>query len=123
MPQNGVVPVSERITPESLLGTVLDHPEARMIFQRALPGVANSPLILQLRNLPIRGMVDRNPALRSDPEAIERLWADLGAIEAEIPEHIEVPPVEPDLSYEPADTARREAQHPTRDHCGTRSRS
>jgi hypothetical protein len=104
--------VSEHITPDSLLGTVLDHPDARAVFQRALPGVANSPLILQLRHLPIRGMVDRNAVLRADPAAVDRLWAELGAIEAEVPVRVEEPPIEPDPAYEREAATRRTAELP-----------
>jgi len=103
--------MTERITPETLLGTVLDHPEARSIFVSTVPGVANSPLVLQFRSRTLRSLVERNPMLRSDPAAIDELWERLGAIEATPSVRVEEPAIEPHPDYEAADVAARTVDH------------
>lgn len=103
--------MTERITPDTLLATVLDHPEARAIFVSAVPGVANSPLILQFRSRTLRSLVERNPVLRADPAAIDRLWEQLGRIEAAPSVRVEAPAIEPDPAYEPEGVTPRAVEH------------
>ncbi len=102
---------AERITPDTLLGTVLDNPEARDVFVRAVPGVANSPLILQFRSRTLRSLIDRNPMLRADAAAIDRLWEQLGAIEATPSVRPELPAIDPDPVYEPEGVAPRALEY------------
>lgn len=103
--------MSDRITPDTLLGTVLDHAEARAIFVSAVPGVANSPLVLQFRNRPLRGLVDRDPALRGDAAAVTRLWEALAQFEAKPTARVEPPPVIADPDYEAEGVGARVVEH------------
>lgn len=88
-------------TAESPLADALDDTGARSVLQRHLPGVIDSPMVVQLRFLSLEQLV----AFRGqhlDAAAIDGLWSELGAIEARgSAPLIEEPPLAPRDDYEP----------------------
>jgi len=70
-----------RIGPGTRLEAALANLEARAIVQAAMPGVVNSPLILQLGKAPLSEIVERVRDLSGNEEAAARFWAALGQID------------------------------------------
>ncbi|MFJ6653400.1 DUF5605 domain-containing protein [Microbacterium sp. NPDC091313] len=93
----------------STFGDALDHPGARAVLERFLPGVAASPMAVQFRGGRLGQLVAIVPSLE-DPEHRARFWEAL----AEIGDGEERPPyapaVAPDPSYEGEDVPRASAR-------------
>ncbi|WP_244250495.1 DUF5605 domain-containing protein [Rathayibacter festucae] len=66
---------------ESTLAAVLDHGEAGDVVRRFVPGVVNSPLLVQLRSAPVGLVVGMDPLLKADPEREASFWAALDAVD------------------------------------------
>jgi hypothetical protein len=99
-----------RFDADSLLADALDHPDAREILARALPGVVNSPLLQQLKRMPL-GAIVGGPLSRLSVDRVDELWAALGAVRAEAPPvRVDAPAVDPDTAYESRDVVRGSAR-------------
>lgn len=100
---------------ESLLSDALANADARTVIERSLPGVINSPIVLQLRFLTL-AQVAAFGASRIDGAAADELWQELSSIDAGEPAvRIEAPAIEPRPDYE-ADTVAigsARSTHPT----------
>ncbi len=92
----------------STFGEALDHPGARAVLERLMPGFAASPMAAQFRGGRLGSLIALVPSLE-DPEARRQLWAEL----AEVGDDVERPPYAPaiaaDPSYEAADVPRGSA--------------
>lgn len=97
-------------TPDSRLGDVLENPAARSVLSNALPGLVNSPMLGQLRNMSLRMLADHETALRDDPERSAAFWASLAAIEDTTPPRAEAPAIAPDPDYEGEEVPRGSAE-------------
>ncbi|MEV6041695.1 DUF5605 domain-containing protein [Nonomuraea sp. NPDC052116] len=96
--------------PDSLLADVLDHAEARGVIQRTLPGVVNSPLLIQLRRRTLGKITAAGPYARLSPAQLDDLWRELAALDAGDPGVRSDPPaIAPNPHYEPAGTPRGSA--------------
>lgn len=99
-----------RFDGDSLLADALDHPDAREILVRALPGVMSSPLLHQLKRMPLKTIVV-GPLSRLSVEQADGVWTALAAVTAEAPpERVEAPAIDPDPDYEAGDVARGSAR-------------
>ncbi|MBL7493345.1 DUF5605 domain-containing protein [Frankia sp. AgB1.9] len=78
----------------------LDHPEARAVLERALPGLADHPSLDMIRGLPIRVLIDRLAATADDEAKAARLWEELAAIETPATPDVEAPAILPRSDYE-----------------------
>ncbi|PRY13557.1 DUF5605 domain-containing protein [Kineococcus rhizosphaerae] len=98
-------------TRESSVGHVLDDPAARAVVQKFLPGVANSPMALQLRSAPLGVIVDHDRVLAGDPQRLQDFWDRISEIEVgEVAPRPEAPRIEPDPGYETPDVPRGSAR-------------
>ena len=92
----------------STFGEALDHPGARAVLERLMPGFAASPMAAQFRGGRLGSLIALVPSLQ-DPEARRQLWAEL----AEVGDDVERPPYAPaiaaDPSYEASDVPRGSA--------------
>ncbi|GAB2874320.1 DUF5605 domain-containing protein [Streptomyces mayteni] len=103
-------------TPTSKISAVLENAAARAVLARYLPGVVNSPMLDQIRGMPVGVVVEHDTAATADPALVERLFAELAAVEdhgAGDPRP-EEPPIAPDPAYEGAEVPRGSAtaRHP-----------
>lgn len=93
----------------STFGEALDHPGARAVLERFLPGVAASPMATQFRSGRLGQLVAIVPSLE-DPDHRARFWAAL----AEIGDGDERPPyapaIAPSPTYEGDEVARGSAR-------------
>jgi hypothetical protein len=93
----------------STFGEALDHPAARAVLERLMPGIAASPMATQFRGGRLGQLIALVPALE-DPSAREALWRELAEIDtdgAARPPY--APAIEPDPAYEGEDVARGSA--------------
>lgn len=88
------------ITPETRISDILDNSEARAVLQSAVPGLLNSPMIGQLRNIPVGVVVGTDRELSGNSARLERLWLDLGAVEDTTAPRVEPEVIHPDRDYE-----------------------
>ena len=95
---------------DTLLRDVLDNEIARRLVQDALPGVTNSPLLLQLRSLPVGRVATIGIAGSLSEDRLADLWIALAAVDVEAPQgRIEPAAIAPDPSYETAEVATASA--------------
>lgn len=92
----------------STFGEALDHPGARAVLERLMPGFAASPMAAQFRGGRLGSLIALVPSLES-PEARAQLWAELAEIgdAAERPAYS--PAIAPDPAYEGDDVERASA--------------
>ncbi|KTS05805.1 DUF5605 domain-containing protein [Microbacterium testaceum] len=92
----------------STFGEALDHPGARAVLERLMPGFAASPMAAQFRGGRLGSLVALVPSLES-PEARAQLWAELAEIgdAAERPAYS--PAIAPNPAYEGDDAERASA--------------
>ena len=92
----------------STFGEALDHPGARAVLERLMPGFAASPMAAQFRGGRLGSLVAIVPSLES-PEARAQLWAELAEIgdTAERPAYS--PAIAPNPAYEGDGVARSSA--------------
>lgn len=97
------------LTPESLLADALASRAARAMIQNYLPGIVNSPMLHQLKDLPVGQVIGMNTELSSRTGELEQLWERLATIPEELhPPQRDVPPVRRH-DYEPASVPRGSA--------------
>lgn len=93
----------------STFGDTLHSPAGRAVLETHLPGIAASPMAAQFRNARLGQLVALVPALE-DPDAQERLWAALAAVEDGDGTRPPYPPaIDPDPAYESQEVARGSA--------------
>nr|WP_315266978.1 DUF5605 domain-containing protein [Microbacterium lemovicicum] len=93
----------------STFGEALDHPVARAVLERYMPGIAASPMATQFRSGRLGQLVGFVPSL-SDAAERERLWASLAELgEGADPRPPYAPAIEPNPAYEDASVARGSA--------------
>lgn len=68
------------LTPESPLSDVLANRAARAMIQNYLPGILNSPMLHQLKGLPVGVVIGLNAELSSRTDELENLWKRLAAV-------------------------------------------
>ncbi|WP_201799187.1 DUF5605 domain-containing protein [Subtercola vilae] len=96
-------------TAESTLSDVLDNEEARALLQAYLPGVTNSPLLLQMRALSLAQVAAFGGGALDEARAAE-LWAALAAVESAAPRvRVEAPTIVPQGDYEELGVQRASA--------------
>ena len=96
-------------TSDSRVADAMENDTARAVLERRLPGVLNSPLIMQLRFLTLGEVVSLGSARLEDAQTAE-LWDELALIEAGMPvERVEAPAIEPRADYEPETIERGSA--------------
>ncbi len=64
---------------KSLIGTLLDNPEAKAVLVKLVPAVANNPMIDAARELPLEGLAQFEPALT--PEVLAQIDVELAKIQ------------------------------------------
>ncbi|WP_129669300.1 DUF5605 domain-containing protein [Phytoactinopolyspora endophytica] len=101
--------MSRTFSSESRLSAVLANPRARALLEKAVPGVANSPMVQNLSSMPVGVLVDRDPAMRVDEQARKQFWEEMAQIDDTTPPRVEAAPIEPRLDYEPDDVAEGSA--------------
>ncbi|WP_406246911.1 DUF5605 domain-containing protein [Microbacterium sp. M] len=83
----------------STFGEALDHPDARAILEKLMPGIAASPMATQYRDGRLGSLVAFVPALE-DPDEQQKLWSAL----AEVGDGVQRAPyataIAPDPAYE-----------------------
>lgn len=89
-------------------GEALDHPAARAILERYLPGIAASPMATQFRGGRLGQLVALVPSLE-DPLERERFFTALAAVGDGAPRPPYAPAVQPDPAYEGEAVARGSA--------------
>lgn len=94
---------------QSSVRSVLANPAARTVFQRALPGLANSPMTQFFSSMPLRVVVERDADMREDTARLEAFWAELAAIPDDSPPRVDPVIGTPSADYEPADVPRASA--------------
>jgi hypothetical protein len=92
----------------STFGEALDHPAARAILERYLPGIAASPMATQFRDGRLGSLIALAPTLE-DPAAREELWVALAEVGDDVQRPPYAPAIEPDPGYESADVPRGSA--------------
>lgn len=92
----------------STFGEALDHPGARAVLERLMPGIAASPMATQYRGGRLGQLVALVPAL-DDAEAREKLWAELAEIGDGVARAPYAAAIAPDPAFDPADVARGSA--------------
>ncbi|MCX7522694.1 DUF5605 domain-containing protein [Microbacterium sp. STN6] len=98
-------------TGASRLGDAVGNAQARAIVQRALPGVINSPLFIQLRSLTLDEAVALPFVAALADDELEALWRQLADVDAGEPAPVVEPePIQPNLGYEPDTVARGSAR-------------
>lgn len=102
------------LTRHSRLDAVLAHRGGRALLQTCLPGITNSPMLLQLGDLPVEQVVGMNSELVKDAARLERLWASLEALPPAPDDGMSATWPSPSADYE-ADGPRAsaEAVHPS----------
>ncbi|WP_426226344.1 DUF5605 domain-containing protein [Pseudarthrobacter sp. DSP2-3-2b1] len=97
------------LSPDSSLSKVLDHREARAILEKYLAGILNSPMLQQLKELPISQVMGLNAELANRPDELANLWRQL----ANLPKarsHLKVVhPRTPMRDYEPSSVGKASA--------------
>lgn len=93
----------------STFGEALDHPGARAVLERLMPGIAASPMATQFREGRLGQLVAIVPAL-DDVAARERLWAELAELGDAREAHAYPPEIDPDPAYEGEDVPRASAR-------------
>jgi hypothetical protein len=95
---------------DSLLSDILLSDEGRTVVQNHLPGIINSPMLLQLRSLPLGRIASMGFAGRADEEELVGMWERLALLDAGAPTtRVEVPAIVPTTDYEGASVARGSA--------------
>jgi hypothetical protein len=97
------------LNPDSPLSEVLANRAARALVQNYLPGIVNSPMLHQLKALPVKQVIGMNASL-SRADELDKLWQLLSAVPEEGQGRIQ--PVaweEPRQDYEPELVARGSA--------------
>ncbi|GAA2934195.1 DUF5605 domain-containing protein [Microbacterium luteolum] len=92
----------------STFGEALDHPGARAVLERLMPGIAASPMALQFRDGRLGALVALVPALE-EQEARDRLWAELADIGDDVQRAPYAPAIVADPGYETDAVARGSA--------------
>jgi hypothetical protein len=98
------------LNPDSPLSEVLANRAARALVQNYLPGIVNSPMLHQLKALPVEQVLGMNASLSSRADELDKLWQLLSAVPEEGLGRIQ--PVaweEPRQDYEPESVARASA--------------
>ncbi|CAH0238329.1 DUF5605 domain-containing protein [Microbacterium sp. Bi128] len=93
----------------SLFGDALDHPGARAVLERFLPGVAASPMATQFRGGRLGQLVAIVPSLQ-DPEHRAAFWEALAEIGDGDVRPPYAPAIAPSATYEGAEVARASAR-------------
>ncbi|MFT4214301.1 MAG: DUF5605 domain-containing protein [Microbacterium sp.] len=88
----------------STFGEALDHPAARAVLERWMPGIAASPMALQFRSGRLGTLVAIVPGL-DDPAEVDKLWEALAAVDGGATRPPYAPAIAPDPDYESADVA------------------
>ncbi|SIT89954.1 DUF5605 domain-containing protein [Microbacterium sp. RU33B] len=92
----------------STFGEALDHPGARAVLERLMPGFAASPMAAQFRGGRLGSLIALVPSLE-DPEARRQLWAELAEVGDDVERPAYAPAIAADPSYEAADVPRGSA--------------
>nr|WP_201468812.1 DUF5605 domain-containing protein [Microbacterium hydrocarbonoxydans] len=92
----------------STFGEALDHPGARAVLERLMPGFAASPMAVQFRDGRLGSLVALVPALETQ-EARDTLWAELAEIGDDVQRAPYAPALSPDPGYESATVERGSA--------------
>jgi hypothetical protein len=92
----------------STFGEALDHPAARAVLERLMPGFAASPMASQFRDGRLGSLIALVPSLEAQ-EARDRLWAELAEIGGDAQRPPYAPAIEPDPAYEADDVVRGSA--------------
>ncbi|HEY9355068.1 MAG TPA: DUF5605 domain-containing protein [Arthrobacter sp.] len=98
------------LNPDSPLREVLAHRAARAMVQNYLPGIVNSPMLPQLKDLPVGQVLGMNAALSGNEAELAKLWQLLGALPEE--DHRRLPQTHraaPANDYEPESVPRGSA--------------
>ena len=98
------------LNPDSPLHEVLANRAARAVVQNYLPGIVNSPMLPQLKDLPVGQVLGMNATLSSNENELAKLWQLLGALPRE--DHRQMPQTRhaaPANDYEPESVARGSA--------------
>lgn len=94
-----------KLTPKSPLTDVLANRAARAMVQNYLPGIVNSPMLPQLKDLPVGQVLGMNATLTSNEDELAKLWQMLSDLpESDHGETNQVHPVRPVSDYEPIST-------------------
>lgn len=92
----------------STFGEALDHPAARAVLERLMPGVAASPMAVQFRDGRLGALVSLVPGLEDAPSR-QRLWDALAEIDDGVARAPYAPAIDPDPEYETDDVPRGSA--------------
>ncbi|MGN6403677.1 DUF5605 domain-containing protein [Sinomonas sp.] len=65
----------------SRLDAVLAHRGGRALLQTCLPGITNSPMLLQFGALPVEEIIGMNSALADDPGRLAEVWERLESLQ------------------------------------------
>jgi hypothetical protein len=80
------------------------------MIQNYLPGIVNSPMLHQLKGLPVRQVIGMNAELSSRAGELEKLWERMAAVPEETPGQDQPSgAAEPGADYEPGSVARGSA--------------
>ncbi len=93
----------------STFGDAIDHPGARAVLERFLPGVAASPMATQFRGGRLGQLVAIVPSLE-DPDHRARFWEALAEIVTATSEPPYAPAIAPSPTYEGDEVARGSAR-------------
>jgi len=83
----------------STFGEALDHPDARAILEKLMPGIAASPMATQYRDGRLGSLVAFVPALE-DPDEQQKLWSALAEVGDGVQRAPYAPAIAPDPAYE-----------------------
>ena len=92
----------------STFGEALDHPGARAVLERWMPGIAASPMATQYRDGRLGSLIAFVPTLE-DPDERAKLWAALAEIGGATDRPPYAPAIDPDPAYEGDEVARGSA--------------
>jgi hypothetical protein len=92
----------------STFGEALDHPGARAVLERWMPGIAASPMATQYRDGRLGSLIAFVPTLE-DPDERAKLWAALAEIGGATDRSPYAPAIDPDPAYEGDEVARGSA--------------
>ena len=83
----------------STFGEALDHPDARAVLEKLMPGIAASPMATQYRDGRLGSLVAFVPALE-DPDEQQKLWSALAEVGDGVQRAPYAPAIAPDPAYE-----------------------
>jgi hypothetical protein len=99
-----------KLNPESPLGDVLANRAARAMIQNYLPGIVNSPMLPQLKGLPISQVLGMNAELSNNKNELDKLWQLLATLpEGDHRQVQQTRPAGPASAYEPETVLRGSA--------------